>query len=129
MDLKRRLQLYLVGLVIGGGAAYFIFGERLTNSAWTPEQKLKQRMRSTLINATPEAKARMDAWPADLALLRSSLDSANIDLGASRRTDDSIYYQVDTRVSGRAARMTIGVMRDFDKDSTATLIDLRTRLP
>jgi hypothetical protein len=129
MDLKRRLQLYLVGLVIGGGAAYFIFGERLTNSAWTPEQKVKQRLRSTLINASPTAREQLAAWPADLALLRNSLDSAEIDLGASRRTDDSIYYQVDARVSGRAARMIIGVLRDFDKDSTATLTDLRPRLP
>ena len=127
MDLKRRLQLYLVGLVIGGAAAYFIFGERLTNSGWTPEQKLKQRLRSTLVNATPAGDAQLSAWPADLALIRASLDSADIDLGASRRTDDSIYYQVDTRVSGRAARMTIGVLRDFDKDSTATLIDFRIR--
>lgn len=127
MDLKRRLQLYLVGLVIGGGAAYFIFGERLTNSAWTPEQKVKQRLRSTLVNSSATASDQLAAWPADLKLLRASLDSANIDLGASSRTDDSIYYRVDTRISGRAARMTIGVLRDFDKDSTATLIDLRAR--
>ncbi|HMC97888.1 MAG TPA: hypothetical protein VKG92_09550 [Flavobacteriales bacterium] len=125
MDLKRRLQLYLVGLIIGGVAAYFMLGDRLVNGAWTPEHKLKQRLRSTLIKASPSAAERIAAWPTDLAALRRSLDSASVDLGASRRTDDSIYYSIDTRIAGRAAHLTVGVLRDFDRDSTATLMDLR----
>lgn len=127
MDLKRRLQLYLIGLVIGGTAAYFIFGERLTNSAWTPERKVKQRLRSTLVTASSGAMAQLAQWPADLATVRLSLDSADVDLGTTRRTDDSIFYAVSARVAGRPAQLTIGVLRDFDRDSTATLMDLRSR--
>lgn len=127
MDLKRRLQLYLVGLIIGGTAAYFIFGERLTNSAWTPERKVKQRLRSTLITASPTAMRQLAEWPSDLGAVRLSLDSADVDLGTTRRTDDSIFYAVTTRVAGRPAHLTIGVLRDFDRDSTATLMDLRSQ--
>jgi len=125
MDLKRRLQLYLIGLIIGGIASYFIFGERLTNSGWTPEQKIKQRLRSTLVSASPTAAQQLVEWPADLAAVRLSLDSADIDFNTPDRADSMLYYAVDARVAGRDARMTIRVLRDFDRDSTATLMDLR----
>ena len=127
MDLKRRIQLYLVGLIIGGGVAYFIYGDRLTNSAWTPEEKLKQRFRSTLVATTPTAEAQLAERALQLGDIRLALDSASVDLSNSRRTDDSIYYAVDTRVKGRDTRLIIVGLRDFDRDSTATLWSIADR--
>ncbi|MBX2972898.1 MAG: hypothetical protein KF797_07340 [Flavobacteriales bacterium] len=127
MDLKRRLQLYLVGLIIGGVAAYFFYGERLTNSAWTPQEKIKQRLRSTLIQAAPEAEAQLQERSIDLATVRASLDKADVDLKDTKRTDDSLYYAVDTKLQGRDVRLIVVGLRDFDRDSTATLWRIEER--
>ena len=127
MDLKRRLQLFLIGLLIGSGVAYWIYGKRLTTSAWLPEAKVVKRLRSTLIAASPSATNAMAQWPADLPALRLSMDSASIDFSASKRTDDSIVYDVTTRLSGRDAHLRIGVLRDFDSDTTATLLVIEPR--
>lgn len=127
MDLKRRIQLYLVGLIIGGGVAYFIYGDRLTNSAWTPEAKIKQRFRSTLLAATPQAEAQLAERALQLGDIRTSLDSSSVDFSASRRTDDSIYYAVEARVDGRDLSLVIVGLRDFDRDSTATLWSIADR--
>lgn len=127
MDLKRRLQLYLVGLIIGGVAAYFFYGERLTNSAWTPQEKIKQRLRSTLIKTTPEAEGQLQSMAIDLGYVRSSLDKASVDLKATIRTDDSLYYAVDTKLQDQDVRLIVVGLRDFDRDSTATLWRIETR--
>lgn len=121
MDLKRRLQLYLIGLIIGGGAAYFMMGDRLTNGAWTPEQKIKQRLRSTLLSASPQAEQQLAQRAISLGDVRTSLDSASVQLSDTKHSGDSIYYTVDTRLKGQEARLTIVALRDFDRDSTATL--------
>jgi len=121
MDLKRRLQLYLIGLVIGGGAAYFMMGDRLTNGAWTPEQKIKQRLRSTLLQVSPQAEEQLAQRALSLGDVRTSLDSASVQLTATKHSGDSIYYTVDTRLNGQDARLIIVALRDFDRDSTATL--------
>lgn len=127
MDLKRRLQLYLVGLIIGGIAAYFFYGDRLTNSAWTPQEKIKQRLRSTLVKASPEAEVELQARALDLGQVRASLDKATIDLKSTKRTDDSLYYAVDTELKDRHVRLIIVGLRDFDRDSTATLWRIEDR--
>ncbi|HRH68449.1 MAG TPA: hypothetical protein PLB89_02975 [Flavobacteriales bacterium] len=121
MDLKRRLQLYLVGLIIGGCAAYFMLGDRLTNGAWTPEHKIKQRLRSTLLSASPQAEQQLAERAISLGDVRTSLDSASVQLSATKHSGDSIYYAVDTRLKGQEVRLTVVAMRDFDRDSTATL--------
>jgi len=127
MTLQRRITLYLFGVILGVGAAWWFYGERLTAGAWMPEQKVKQRLRSTLIAARPLAEEQLAAWPAELATLRAAMDSATVDFGNSVRTPDSIYYEVLTRVRGRDARLVIAVRRDFDTDSTAVLWELRAR--
>lgn len=127
MDLKRRIQLYVIGLVIGGGAAYTIYGNRITNGAWTPEAKIKQRLRSTLLKATPDADRQLDERALQLSDVRLSMDSASVDLGDTRRTEDSIYYAVDTRLKGRDTRLIVVGLRDFDQDSTATLWSIQDR--
>ena len=125
MDLKRRLTLYLFGLIIGGGIAYWSYGERLTSGAWLPEAKVKSRLRSTLLAATPAAKQQLEARSLDLGAIRASMESASVDFGASRRNDDSLIYSVTTKVNGAELHLIIGAMRDFDKDTTATLLELR----
>ncbi len=127
MDLKRRLQLYLVGLLIGGVAAYFFYGDRLTNAAWTPEEKIKQRLRSTLIQATPEAGLQLQERTLELADVREALDHATIDLAQTKRTTDTMYYAVDTDLDGKKVRLIVVGLRDFDRDSTATLWRIEQR--
>ncbi|MCB0768596.1 MAG: hypothetical protein KDB95_15410, partial [Flavobacteriales bacterium] len=92
MDLKRRLQLYLIGLIIGGFVAYFFYGDRLTNAAWTPEEKIKQRMRSTLLKSTPEAEQQLAAWSIQLSDVRASIAEASVHVRDTKRAGDSLYY-------------------------------------
>ncbi|HRD54661.1 MAG TPA: hypothetical protein PKY96_18640 [Flavobacteriales bacterium] len=125
MDLQRRLTLYLFGLIIGGGAAYFFYGERLTSGAWMPEAKLKQRLRSTLLKATPAAQRELDARSITLDELRQRMDSARIDFSASQRDDATLTYAVSAPYNGSELKLRISAQRDFDRDSTATLIELR----
>lgn len=126
MDLQRRLTLYLFGLLIGGGLAYWIYGKRLANGGWLPEEKLKQRFRSTLLKASPAAEAQLAEWGTDLTTLRQALDTtASIDFSASRRTDDSMFYAVQATVNGHRADLEVATLRDFDRDSTATLSSVR----
>ncbi|MBL7980417.1 MAG: hypothetical protein JNL52_01275 [Flavobacteriales bacterium] len=127
MDLQRRLTLYLFGLIIGGGMAYFIYGERLTSGAWLPEHKVKQRLESTLLKTAPQAETALSTWPADLEAVRKSIPSATVSFKESVRTDDSIYYTLDGVVDGKPARFVIVGLRDFDRDSTATLWSLKAR--
>lgn len=121
MDLQRRITLYLFGILLGSGMAWWFYGERLTNSGWLPQEKIKLRLRSTLVATTGRAAGQLAAWPADLAAVRASIDSAAIDLKASERTDDSIHYAVHARLTGRPVLYTISVLRDFDRDTTAVL--------
>ncbi|MBK9175500.1 MAG: hypothetical protein IPM46_04020 [Flavobacteriales bacterium] len=125
MDLRRRLTLYLFGLIIGGGIAYWSYGERLTSGAWLPEAKVKSRLRSTLVKATPIAQQSLDEHGITLSDLRLRMDSARIDFGASTRDDDSLIYAVSAPLNGAQLRMRVGTLRDFDRDSTATLLELR----
>ena len=127
MDLQRRLTLYLFGLLLGGGMAYYIYGERLTSGAWLPEHKTKQRLQSTLLRTTPAADADLAAWPTDLEGVRTSIATASVSFKESIRRNDSIYYALDGTVNGRDARFVIVGLRDFDSDSTATLWSLRAR--
>ena len=127
MDLQRRLTLYLFGLLIGGGMAYWIYGKRLTSGAWLPEHKTKQRLESTLLRSTPAADMDLAAWPADLETVRKSIPTATVSFKESIRRNDSIYYALDGTVNGRDARFVIVGLRDFDRDSTATLWSLRAR--
>ncbi len=53
------------------------------------------------------------------------MDSARINLGASVRGDDSLIYMVTTPLRGKELTLRIGTLRDFDRDSTATLLGIR----
>lgn len=125
MDLQRRLTLYLLGLIIGGALAYWFYGQRLTSGAWLPEAKLKQRLRSTLVKATPAAQQALDDRSISLSDLRVRMDSARIDFGASTRGKDSLVYAVAAPFNGSKLHLRISALRDFDRDSTATLLEVR----
>lgn len=90
-----------------------------------PEAKLKQRLGSTLVKAAPTAQQALDARGISLADLRQRMDSARIDFGASSRTDDSLIYAVSASLRGEDLTLRIGTLRDFDRDSTATLLGVR----
>ncbi len=127
MTLARRIKLYLIGILIGGLGAYAIFGDRLVNSAWTPEEKVKQRLRSTLLQASPSAEKALHSRSWDLGDVRKAMGSADIDFGETVRSGDSIYYAVEAEVRGEEVNMVIVGLRDFDTDSTATLWSLGPR--
>ncbi len=124
MSLKRRIMLYALGVLIGGGLAYFFYGERLASGGWLPENRIKQRLAFTLIDSRAEAKAQLEAWPAELSDLRLAMPNASIDLANSKRTEDSIYYRVNLELKGRNADLVVAVLRDLDRDTTATLWSL-----
>ena len=125
MDLKRRLTLYLFGLIIGSIAAYMMYGQRLTNGAWLPEAKVKLRLINTLTKVAPTAQAELDARAIDLQILREALPKAEVRFTESRRTSDSLIYAVDLTVNSEPLRLMIGALRDSDRDSTATLLGIR----
>lgn len=127
MDLKRRLQLYLLGLVLGGLMAWAFFGKRLSNTAWMPEDRIKLRLKTTLLKAHPNAQAQMAQWPTDLSAVRASIDSAEVLFKETRRSGDSLYYSIQASVSGRKALLTVLALRDYRADSTATLWELKGR--
>jgi hypothetical protein len=127
MPLQRRLLLYFFGLLLGGILSYWIYGTRITSGAWLPENKLKQRFESTLLQASPEARNDMAAWPADLELVRAAIPTATVSFNESIRSGDSIYYAMEGVVNERPARFVIVGLRDFDSDSTATLWSLKAR--
>jgi hypothetical protein len=111
----------MIGVFLGGLLAYAFYGKRLTSAGWLPEQKVKQRLASTLIDARPVAQNKLDDLGLQLSDLRKNMSASSIDLEKSRRTDDSIYYHVETPIGEVNAELTIAVLRDFDRDSTATL--------
>ncbi len=127
MDLKRRLQLYLIGLILGGFMAWGFFGNRLSNTAWMPEDRIKLRLKSTLLKAHPTAEAQMAQWPTDLNAVRASIDSAEVLFNDTRRNGDSLYYSIQASVAGRKALLTVLALRDYRADSTATLWELKGR--
>jgi hypothetical protein len=127
MDLKRRLKLYLVGLLLGGALSWLFFKQRLTNTAWMPEDRIKLRLKTTLLKAHPTAEAQMAQWPTDLNAVRASIDSAEVLFKDTRRSGDSLYYSIQAPVSGRKALLTVLALRDYRADSTATLWELKAR--
>lgn len=127
MDLRRRITLYLFGLIIGSGAAYFFFGPRLTNMDWTPAERIRLRLDATLVKASADAENAMKDWPTDLSLVRKSVSSAEVLVGRTERRGDSLFYELNTELDGRPARMIVLVSSDLAKDTTATLWELHPR--
>ena len=128
MDFKRRLLLFAFGLGLGCIVAWGIFGKRLTNTAWLPNERVKLRLINTLTEATPEAQAMLTPLQLSLADLRASMDSCDVDFAQSKRSKDSLVYAVHGTVHGESVSFMVGTLRDFRTDSTATLMEIRRHL-
>lgn len=126
MDLKRRIMLFALGLGLGSIVAWGIFGSRLANTDWMPNERVKLRLMSTLTKATPQAMDMLMPLGLQLQDLRASMDSCDVDFSDSKRTDDSLYYAVAGTIMGRSVGFTVATLRDFRTDSTATLTEIHT---
>ena len=81
----------------------------------------------SLIQAAPEAQRALQERALQLADVRAAVDRATIDLGRTVRTSDTLYYAVDTDLKGENVRLIVVGLRDFDRDSTATLWRIEQR--
>ncbi len=125
MTFSKRLRLFMLGLGLGTIVSFAMFGKGCTNTAWTPDGRVRLRMKSTLVRATPIAHQQLEALGLDLAALRANMDSCDVDFGDSRRTDDSLYYAISGTVKGKAVSFNVAALRDYVIDSTATLLEIR----
>ena len=125
MNFSKRLRLFMLGIGLGTIASFAMFGKGCTNTAWAPEGRVRLRMKSTLVRATPGAQQQLEALSLDLAALRANMDSFDVDFGDSRRTDDSLYYAIRGTVKGKSVSFNVAALRDYMIDSTATLLDIK----
>ncbi len=127
MTFSRRLRLFMLGIGLGTLLSFAIFGKSCTNMAWAPEARVRLRMETTLVRATPDADAALKALQLDLATLRANMDSLDVDFSKSRRTGDSLYYEMTGQLNGRALALSIATLRDYVIDSTSTLLSVRAK--
>ena len=127
MDFSRRLRLYLLGVLIGGVMAWFFFGQRLLNGGWTPEARVKLRLKSTLTRATPPAEEQLRTAGFTLEALRNAMTDPDMDVTDIRRSTDSMYYTLTGTVQQKKAILSVSVLRDYRTDSTATLLEVKGR--
>lgn len=125
MTFKRRLMLFGFGSFIGCILAWAIYGKRLENTDWMPNHRVKMRLQSTLVKATPQAEAGLEHLGLHLADLRATvLDSFNVKFSDSKRSKDSLVYYVHGKVHGLDVWYMAATLRDFRLDSTATLTEI-----
>lgn len=118
-------MLFGLGSIMGMLLAWAFFGERLENTDWMPNHRVRMRLQNTLVKATPEAETMLQSLQLDLADLRASvLDSCEVNFKKSQRSDDSLVYFVYGTVKGRSVHYTAATLRDFRSDSTATLTSI-----
>jgi hypothetical protein len=118
-------MLFGFGIGLGCILAWAIYGKRLENTDWMPNHRVKLRLQSTLIKATPKADAELQQLNLDLADLRTTvLDSFDISFSDSKRSEDSLVYYVHGKVHGMNVWYMAATLRDFRIDSTATLTEI-----
>lgn len=118
----KRLRLYMIGLGLGTLLSIAIFGKGCSNMEWAPAGRVRLRMHSTLVRSTPLAQQQLASLGITLEQVRASMDSAEVDFGASTRTDDSLYYHITSTLDGRKYELVTAALRDYTVDSTATLL-------
>ncbi|MGV9012752.1 MAG: hypothetical protein ACOH13_09180, partial [Flavobacteriales bacterium] len=111
MPFKRRLFLFGIGLGLGCLLAWGLYGNRLGNTDWMPNHRVKLRLKSTLTKATPEAQAMLEPLNLDLAALRLAMDSCDIDFSDSKRSEDSLVYYVHGTVRGQQVHYMAATLR------------------
>ena len=124
MTFARRIRLFILGVLIGGTAAWFFFGERITNGAWLPESRIKLRLKETLVKSAPEVTGSLASWPSTIDSVRASVAGGEVILKETRRHGDSLTYTVDVTLAGKPARLKVLVLENTEVDSLATLVGL-----
>lgn len=124
MTFRRRLLLFGFGTALGCVLAWAIFGSRLGNTDWMPEHRVKLRLKSTLMRATPQAAEALGQLGLELSDLRTAMDSSDIKFSLSKRSRDSLVYYVHGPVHGMELWYMAATLRDFRTDSTATLTEV-----
>lgn len=124
MTFSRRLKLFMVGLGLGTILSFVFYGKGCTNMEWAPDGRVRLRMKSTLIHATPFAQAQLDSLRLSLPEMRAQMDSCDVDFSASANTDDSLYYVINGPISGQRVTFRVAALRDYVVDSTATLLSI-----
>lgn len=127
MDFSRRLKLFLFGIIIGSVAAWFIYGEKLMNKGWTPEERIKKRVEATLVKSTASAQQQLTAWPADLSQVKAGVPQSDVLVSETRRRGDSLFYTLEATVAQKRARLVVSVLEHYERDSTATLQSIEMR--
>ena len=127
MDFSRRLKLYGLGIIIGGVCSWFIFGQRLLNSGWTPQQPLQQQNEEPLVKASPLAQAQLAAWPAEVNAVREAVAGSEVLLSETRRAGDSLFYTMEAVVKDRPARIVVSVREPYERDTSAVLMRITPR--
>ena len=125
MDFSRRLRLYLLGVLLGGVMAWAFFGQRLLNGGWTPEARVKLRLKSTLLKTTPAAEEQLRTTGFTLEALRNAMSAPDMDVTDIRRSTDSMYYTLAGTVQQKHTTLTVSVLKDYRTDSTATLLEVK----
>lgn len=121
-------MLFAFGTGLGCLLAWAIYGSRLENTDWMPNHRVKLRLQSTLVKATPEADAALRQLDLNLADLRATvLDSFDIKFSDSKRSKDSLVYYVYGQVHGMPVWYMAATLRDFRTDSTATLTEIHRK--
>ncbi|HRN36325.1 MAG TPA: hypothetical protein PLV70_02065 [Flavobacteriales bacterium] len=129
MTFTRRLSLFGIGLGLGCLLAWGIYGNRLENTDWMPNHRVKLRLQSTLIKATPQGEAQLAPLHLTLADLRQTvIDSCDVNFSKSIRSKDSLVYFVHGTVRGQQVHYMAATLRDFRTDSTATLTAIHAGL-
>lgn len=123
----KRLRLYMIGLGLGTVLSIAIFGKGCSNMEWAPAGRVRLRMHSTLVRTTTTAQQQLGALGITLEQVRASMDSAEVDFAASKRTDDSLYYRITSTLDGRKYQLVAAALRDYTVDSTATLLTIAAR--
>lgn len=124
MTFQRRLKLFIIGLGLGTVLSYFFVGERWSLD-WAFGGRVHKRLHSTLVKAAPSAEAQLGSAGIALATLRDSIHRFDVGFWRTRRTDDSLFYALTGDVDGRPLELTVAVLRDYRRDSTATLLEFR----
>ena len=121
----KRFRLYAIGLVIGIGASYLFLGDRLANKGWLPSERIKDRLTMTLVKATEEANTTLRSRGVSMHQLRTSIKTGTATLSDPNHHDDSLFYKVECRVNDQPLEMLVLLHRDFSKDSTATVWEVK----
>jgi len=117
--------LYGIGLLIGIAASYMFLGDRLANKGWLPSERIKDRLASTLVKATEQADAALHMRQISLEKIRANVQAGTASLQDPNHQDDSLFYKVECRIDEQPLEMLVLLHRDFDKDSTATIWEVR----